>query len=279
MTATSSSQFDPLTDIVDLKGKVIIVTGGNKGIGYGTVQHLARGGAKVYLAARNEERARIAIETLREGGFEPGNGDVAWLELDLSDPRSAKHSAEKFLTMEKRLDVLGLTSIVHKMVPSSISFKTMEDFNLKYAMSPMSGMQRYGSTLIIEYPTGLTKLMDLLWTMTLQERLSNTYPSAPITVIAVHPGGVDTFTHNWPFPSFFKWLAGLAIADTVRGSYNSVFAAASKKVAGEKDKYRGAYLESSPTGRITEVGKSFQKEELRNQLWETTEGFLRDLGL
>ncbi|KAG5342647.1 hypothetical protein C0989_010615 [Termitomyces sp. Mn162] len=104
---SSSHKFDPLSDIIDLKGKVIIVTGGNKGIGYATVQHLARGGAKVYLAARNEERARKAIETLRQGGFTPGNGEVLWLKLDLGDPSHAKKAADEFLTRETRLDVLS----------------------------------------------------------------------------------------------------------------------------------------------------------------------------
>ncbi|KAG6840994.1 hypothetical protein C0991_002774 [Blastosporella zonata] len=318
---SSSRRFDPLADIVDLKGRVAIVTGGNTGIGYATVQHLVRGGATVYLAARNEERAMRAIETLRLEGFAPGNGQVAWLKLDLSDPRDAKKAAEDFLTMEKRLDILinnaglvmtpyemtahgvttlatvnyispfiftrtllpllsqtakepgsdvrivNLTSIAHKMVPSSLSFKNIEDLNVKYNMHLLPGFRRYA----------LSKFMILLWTITLQKRILAAESLAPITVIAIHPGGVDTFTQNWPFPAFSKWLVGLAIADPVHGAYNSVFASASKDVAADKVKYRGVYLESSPTGRITEVGKSLQNEELGAQLWDITEKFLEDL--
>ncbi|KDQ54353.1 hypothetical protein JAAARDRAFT_209454 [Jaapia argillacea MUCL 33604] len=96
----------PLKDLPDLKGKVIIVTGGNTGIGFATVQHLARLGAKVYLAARNEGRATAATSRLQAEGLGPGNGEVLWLKLDLSDPRVAKQGAEDFMKSEGRLDVL-----------------------------------------------------------------------------------------------------------------------------------------------------------------------------
>ena len=61
----------------------------------------------MYMAARNEAKAMEAIEELRAEGFEPGNGEVDWLKLDLSDPREAKKAAEAFMEREKRLDVLG----------------------------------------------------------------------------------------------------------------------------------------------------------------------------
>ena len=116
--------MSPAFDIVDLKGKVVIVTGGksvsaegplsviltvtsSSSIGYGTVRHLARAAARVYMAARNENRAAEAIERLKTESLEPGNGEVLWLKLDLSDPRLARQSAEEFMRKEKRLDVLG----------------------------------------------------------------------------------------------------------------------------------------------------------------------------
>ncbi|RDX54677.1 NAD-P-binding protein [Lentinus brumalis] len=105
-STTKDPKFDPERDLPDLTGKVILVTGGNSGIGFATVQHLARKGAKVYLTARNEERAKAAIERLKADSLEPGNGTVEWLELNLSDPRKAKESAELFLKKEARLDVL-----------------------------------------------------------------------------------------------------------------------------------------------------------------------------
>ncbi|KAF8132514.1 hypothetical protein EV363DRAFT_1328669 [Boletus edulis] len=101
-----SKSFNPLADLPDLSGKVIIVTGGNAGIGYATVKHLARKGAKVYMAARSKTRAEEAIAKLKREGLGPGNGEVVWLELDLVDPRNAKATAREFMSKEKRLDVL-----------------------------------------------------------------------------------------------------------------------------------------------------------------------------
>ena len=45
-------------DIPDLTGKVVVVTGGNSGIGFGAVKALARKGAETVLACRSPERGR-----------------------------------------------------------------------------------------------------------------------------------------------------------------------------------------------------------------------------
>ena len=107
ITFITQPKFDPLSELSDLTGKVVIVTGGNGGIGYYTVQFLARKGAKVYMAARNEEKASLAIGKLKKEGLEPGNGEVLFMKLDLSDPKGTRSAAEKFVQQEKRLDVLG----------------------------------------------------------------------------------------------------------------------------------------------------------------------------
>ncbi|KAJ8457177.1 hypothetical protein ONZ51_g11684 [Trametes cubensis] len=115
----SRPEFDPATDLPDLTGRVMIVTGGNSGIGYTTALHLARRGAKVYIGARSEQRAKAAIERMRAEGLQPGNGEVLWFQLDLSDPRKAKESAEEFLKREDRLDVLvnnaGIMRVPYKV--------------------------------------------------------------------------------------------------------------------------------------------------------------------
>ncbi|TDL15523.1 NAD-binding protein [Rickenella mellea] len=103
---SSHKPFNPATDLPDLTGKVAIVTGSNSGMGFRAVQQLARKGAKVYLAARNESRATGAISQLEAEGLGPGNGKVEWLKLNLSDPKQAKAAAEEVLSKEKTLDIL-----------------------------------------------------------------------------------------------------------------------------------------------------------------------------
>jgi NAD(P)-dependent dehydrogenase (short-subunit alcohol dehydrogenase family) len=145
---------NPLPELRDLTGCVAIVTGGkwvpspcsvtalcntkfgltisSTGIGYFTVLHLARCGAKVYLGARNEDKAKAAIEKLQAEGLgtkggeshsicmlwralhgpgylESWVGEVVWLDIDLTYPRKAKEAAEFILSREQRLDILSMS--------------------------------------------------------------------------------------------------------------------------------------------------------------------------
>ncbi|KAF5318544.1 hypothetical protein D9619_010895 [Psilocybe cf. subviscida] len=112
-------------DLVDLKGKVAIVTGGNSGVGYGTVQWLARQGAKVYIAGRNDERVAAAIKKLESEGLK--GGSLHALKLDLADPRLAKQSAEDFLTKESRLDILVNNAAIGGADPTSLNQYGLRD--------------------------------------------------------------------------------------------------------------------------------------------------------
>lgn len=104
----SSNNYNPETDIPDLSGKVVLVTGGNSGIGYETVKAFVKKGAKVYLGARNESRATGAIAQLKaDGVLDMGNGSVIWLPLDLATPKTTTAGAQDFLRREGRLDILG----------------------------------------------------------------------------------------------------------------------------------------------------------------------------
>ncbi|KAK0498693.1 NAD(P)-binding protein [Armillaria luteobubalina] len=91
-----------VNDIPDLTGKVVIVTGGNTGCGRETVKALLTHNAKVYLAARSEEKAKEAITKLKE---ETG-AEAIFLSLDLADLVSVRRGAEEFLSKEKQLHIL-----------------------------------------------------------------------------------------------------------------------------------------------------------------------------
>ena len=54
--------------IVELRGKVAVVTGSTKGIGYAIAEALARAGADVVVSARNEEEVRDAAIRLESVG-------------------------------------------------------------------------------------------------------------------------------------------------------------------------------------------------------------------
>jgi NAD(P)-dependent dehydrogenase (short-subunit alcohol dehydrogenase family) len=63
--------------------------------------------SKVYMASRDEQRAKEALERVEKEGREPGLGEAIWHKLDLKDTKEAKASAESFLALEDRLDLLS----------------------------------------------------------------------------------------------------------------------------------------------------------------------------
>ncbi|KAI9442859.1 NAD(P)-binding protein [Lactarius psammicola] len=89
-------------DIPDLTGKVIIVTGGNAGVGKETVKQLLAHNAKVYLAARSAQKANEAIAEIKN---ETGK-EAIFLQLDLSDIPAVRRSAKEFLSKESQLHIL-----------------------------------------------------------------------------------------------------------------------------------------------------------------------------
>ncbi|KAJ7114942.1 NAD-P-binding protein [Mycena epipterygia] len=98
----TTPKFNPARDVPDLSGKIILVTGGNSGIGYETVKVLLLKNATVYLAARSPAKAKEAISQLEV----ETSKRAEFLELDLADLRSVRKAGEDFLARESRLDIL-----------------------------------------------------------------------------------------------------------------------------------------------------------------------------
>jgi NAD(P)-dependent dehydrogenase (short-subunit alcohol dehydrogenase family) len=79
------------SDIGDLSGRRVLVTGGNSGLGFHAALELLGHGAEVIIAARSPQKGERAAELLREGsGRRP---DV--LELDLADLSSVRAAADR----------------------------------------------------------------------------------------------------------------------------------------------------------------------------------------
>jgi retinol dehydrogenase-12 len=84
---------------------VYIVTGSNSGVGKELAQILYSKNAKVYVAARSEDKARGAIESI-EQNTPKSTGELVFLPLDLADLSTIKESVTKFSSKESKLHVL-----------------------------------------------------------------------------------------------------------------------------------------------------------------------------
>jgi retinol dehydrogenase 12 len=101
-----SVHFSLKKDIPSLKGKVVLVTGGNSGLGKQCVLEYARHDpAQIWLAARNLDKAKAAVDEIKR---QVPNAPIKILQLDLSSFESVKEAATTFSSESDRLDILML---------------------------------------------------------------------------------------------------------------------------------------------------------------------------
>lgn len=106
-----------ITDIPDLTGKTVIVTGGNSGLGLESVKAFALKGAKVIMACRTVSKGEDARKTIMK--FLP-TADIIVMELDLTDLKSIRSFAANYMKNYARLDVL-LNNAGIMMVPYGLT--------------------------------------------------------------------------------------------------------------------------------------------------------------
>jgi len=78
--------------------KTALVTGANKGIGLEIVRKLLAEGLRVFLTARNAAAGKVAASSL--------DGDVRFLEMDVSNDASIQKGAKTYGELSDLLDVL-----------------------------------------------------------------------------------------------------------------------------------------------------------------------------
>ncbi|KAI0468715.1 short-chain dehydrogenase [Xylaria cf. heliscus] len=95
-------------ELPSLAGKVAIVTGANSrdGVGYHTAYQLALVGARVYIGARNQEKADGAIKNMLEENPSLDPALLRPLVMDMCNFREVQRVARQFLKDEDRLDIL-----------------------------------------------------------------------------------------------------------------------------------------------------------------------------
>ena len=194
------------SDLPDMTGRTVVVTGANSGLGAVTARELARAGARVVLAVRDTVRGRAAAATM------PGEVEVR--RLDLADLASVRQFAEEW---DGPLDVLvnnaGVMALPERRTTDGFEMQLgtnhLGPFALTNLLLPQitdrvvvvsSFAHRYGTMdfddLNAERRYGRwsaycqSKLANLLFTLELQRRLDAA--GASVTAHAAHPGYAAT---------------------------------------------------------------------------------------
>ena len=88
---------------LELSNKVVIVTGGSKGIGEAIVRSLAAEGAVPVIVGRSPEQGNAVAAELRENGLE-----ADYIQAELRDEEAAAAAVKS--TLEKRGRIDGLVN-------------------------------------------------------------------------------------------------------------------------------------------------------------------------
>ncbi|KAH0605720.1 uncharacterized protein H6S33_004177 [Morchella sextelata] len=92
-------------DVVSLRGKVYVVTGGASGIGLELCKVLYSKHATIFLAGRNHQNGEKAISEIQSASLN-SKGTIKFIYVDLSDLSTIKPAAEEILAQTERLDVV-----------------------------------------------------------------------------------------------------------------------------------------------------------------------------
>ncbi|XP_063069350.1 dehydrogenase/reductase SDR family member on chromosome X-like isoform X2 [Engraulis encrasicolus] len=286
-----------LPDLPKQDGKVAIVTGGARGMGYETARHLSTLGMRVIIASNHDTEGLAAVKRIRE---ERSDAQVEFEHLDLGSLNSVRHFVERFKEKGIPLHVLVNNAAV-MLVPER---RTAEGFEQHFGINYLghfllttllldtlkqSGQDGARSRVVnisssahyvghagfnvseIRPPPHYnysphaayahSKLALVLFTYRLQQEL--TAGGFPVTANAVDPGMVDTALYRHlcsPAQLAKSLVARLLFWSPAQGASTAILAAAASELEG----VGGCYLHN---GRKTRSSAASNDASLQAHLW------------
>ena len=216
-------------DIRTLDGKVVVITGGSKGIGKAIAFGLAAAGAKIVLAARTSETLEQVAVDLRESGAE-----ALAVPTDVTDAIAVERLIQKTLDAYQSLDILVNNAGIGRFGPvidfTPSDWDTVINSNLRAiylcTQSVLPQMLTQGSGQIINVLSIAAKVpfeassaycAAKAGALAFTKVLASEVRRQNIRVTAVLPGSVHTpFWDEIPqHPDFEQMLKPEHVADTV----------------------------------------------------------------
>jgi NAD(P)-dependent dehydrogenase (short-subunit alcohol dehydrogenase family) len=295
--------FSPDKDIPSLAGKVILVTGGNSGLGKESILQLAKHEPRqIIMAARSQSRAEAAIKEIETAV--PG-AKIAFLSLDLSSFDSIKKAAASVSQQYDRLDVLlnnaglfgvppGLTEDGYEMqfgsnhMGPALFTKLLLPLLEKTSQLPNSDVRvvqlssegyQFAPKGGILFPRLKTDMADIggraryaqskLANLYFIKALAKRYPK--MICVSLHPGVVHTSILNTTLNNYrsVAWLLNIGIrmffTDVQTGALGQLWAATGRA----EELETGAYY--IPLKKRVHQKKLVDDDELAEKLWDWTE--------
>jgi NAD(P)-dependent dehydrogenase (short-subunit alcohol dehydrogenase family) len=272
------------------KGKTILITGGNSGIGYYAALAMAKAGAHVVIAGRNADKIDQAIKSIEAEGVD---GHLEAGIVDLASLASVRKYAAQFVVDHSKLDIL-INNAGVMMPPEG---KTEDGFESQFGVNflghfALTGLlfDRLQSTtgsrvvtlssiahrgaqidfdnLRLEKPYDQkreyyqSKLADLLFTLELGRRIDA--KEATVLSVACHPGFTKTELQRHVDPAI---LEKMSFMDAWQGALPTLVAATGPKVV------QGDYFGPDGPGElggfpaIGEIAASALDTAVAEQLW------------
>eukprot|EP00835_Amoeboradix_gromovi_P004272 NODE_323_length_10965_cov_0.441561.p4 type:complete len:316 gc:universal NODE_323_length_10965_cov_0.441561:4494-5441(+) len=295
-------------NIPNLKGKVVVVTGANSGIGYQTALELARKEATVWMGCRDEKRAETAIALLK---LSVPNADIIFGKLDLSDLSSIKEFAKLVSAKSSKIDILinnaGIMALPERTLTKDgfemqMGTNHMGHYALTGLLMPLilksdkarivnvsSSAQQFGAKYDFDNfdyskggygawrAYGNSKLANMLFSLSLQQKIES--EKLNIIVTSCHPGYTATnLQYTGPQAKegtfyarvigFMNYIFGQSEA---MGALPTLYAAISDKV--EKNGYYGpkGFMEMRGYPKAVKPSKLALDEEMASKLWNYSE--------
>ncbi|XP_071962335.1 retinol dehydrogenase 14-like [Antedon mediterranea] len=282
-----------------LKGKTVIVTGANTGIGRETALDLATREARVILACRDVQKGENAAKYIRK--YTP-DGEVVVKILDLASMKSIRSFSEDILKTENRLDVLINNAGVFR--PPLL--RTEDGFELQFGVNYLGQflltnllldlLKKTDSSRIVIVASALlkrgrinfedinceknyskaqgysnSKLAIAMFARELHKRLSADAESSSNgnnpSVYCLHPGVIDTEMSRY-FPMFVRVLLSpirwLFFKTPKQGAQTTIYCAVAGELKGVSGRYYGDCKEEP-------WHKAVLDEDVAKKLWEVSE--------
>ncbi len=288
------STAEDVTEGLSLKGKNILVTGCNSGLGKETLRVLAKRGAHVFGTARTAEKAQSA-------GAEVG-GDTSAFACELSNPESVRSCIQAIQKTGKKLDAIicnaGIMALpnLEKSHGYELQFFTNHIGHFILVNGLLNQLTENGRVVILSSeahrnapPEGIqfdnldgnkgyqawanygqSKFANLLFAKELAKRLQGTGKTAN----ALHPGVIRTnLSRNMNFGvrTVLGIVEPLVLKTIAEGSATQCYVAVNPQASSISGQYFADCNIASPR-------PDAENQDLAKKLWEVSENIVTKLG-